>query len=273
MNIWYQLNDENNTMKTFLLDIIPKIQRFSQKLDNLTVLTNKHWVVIDEEQNRKVVFIFREKDNQLLISENGKIEKGTWEYLGNNSLLIDRKDGSYLFKHGFIDDTVLALKVDGKEEYALLVNEYKFDNHLNSLKAILQFLNKTYSVEKQQHILTIPETKIEEKRETEIIKPIKPAKQFVAEDYPELESDINRIKGTIQETGNNFVSEILISFCRDHSIRSEFIKGNPEFTKKLVKEGLPIEKIEQLFRLNKDNEPFICDLEIYIQTKMDEGYN
>jgi hypothetical protein len=132
-------------MKTFLLDIIPQIQRFSQKLDNLTVLTNKHWVLIDEELTSKVVFIFREKDSQLLISENGKIEKGTWEYLGNNSLLIDRKEGSYLFRHGFIDETILALKVDGKEEYALLVNELKFNNNLNSITTIVQFLKDTYS--------------------------------------------------------------------------------------------------------------------------------
>ena len=130
-------------MKTFLLDIIPKIQRFSKKLDNLTVLTNKHWVVIDEELKRKVVFIFREKDSQLLIAENGKIEKGTWEYLGNNSLLIDRSDGSYLFKHGFIDDNVLALKVDGKEEYALLVNEHKFDRKINSLIRNIQVVNSS----------------------------------------------------------------------------------------------------------------------------------
>jgi len=62
-------------MRTYLLDIIPKIKRFSQKLDDLTILTNQHWVVIDEETDRKLVFIFREKDNQLLISGNGKIEK------------------------------------------------------------------------------------------------------------------------------------------------------------------------------------------------------
>jgi len=134
-------------MKTFLLNIIPKIQKYSEKLDNITVLTNKHWVVIEEEVGKKIVFIFREKDNQLLISENGRIEKGTWEYLGNNSLLIDRKEGSFLFKHGFIDDTVLALKVDGKNEYALLVNESKFDNQLNSLPTILNFLKLKYSEE------------------------------------------------------------------------------------------------------------------------------
>jgi hypothetical protein len=135
-------------MKTYILDIIPKIQRFSQKLDNFTILLNKHWVILDEETSMKSVFIFREKDNQLLISTDGKIEKGKWEYLGNNSLLIDRKDGAFLFKHGFIDDNVLALKVDGKEEYTLLVNEQWFENQMNNLAEILSFLNKEYLVGK-----------------------------------------------------------------------------------------------------------------------------
>jgi hypothetical protein len=143
-------------MKTYILDIIPKIQRFSQKLDNLTILLNKHWVILDEDTSRKSVFIFREKDNQLLISTDGKIEKGNWEYLGNNSLLIDRKDGSFLFKHGFIDDYVLALKVDGKEEYALLVNEQCFEKQLKSLDKILSFLNERYIEQKEQFSITIP---------------------------------------------------------------------------------------------------------------------
>lgn len=260
-------------MKTFLLDIIPRIQRYSQKLDNLTVLTNKHWVVIDEELNRKVVFIFREKENQLLISENGKIEKGFWEYLGNSSLLIDRKDGSYLFKHGFIDDTVLALKVDGKDEYALLVNEHKFDNQLNSLPAILQFLNKTYSDERQQRILTIPETKIDVRGNQEIVRPLKRVKSFLITDYPELILDIETIKKEIQKTGNTFSYEILISFCRDHSIKAEYINSNPNLTKKIVNKELPIGQIEQLFRLNNDDNTFITELEKYLQTTLSESYS
>jgi hypothetical protein len=77
-------------MRTFISDIIPRIQKFSQKLDNLTLLTNQHWVVIDDIDNTKNVYIFRH-NNELLISQNGKVEKAKWEYLGNNSLLIDRK--------------------------------------------------------------------------------------------------------------------------------------------------------------------------------------
>ncbi|MFD0837577.1 hypothetical protein ACFQ0I_17500 [Mariniflexile aquimaris] len=130
-------------MKTYISDIIPKIQRFSQKLDNLTMLTNQHWVVIDDIENSKNVYIFRQ-NNELLISHNGKVEKAKWEYLGHNSLLIDRKDESYLFKHGFFDENILALKIDSRNEYAFLVNETKFDKELNSLNNIIEFLNNKY---------------------------------------------------------------------------------------------------------------------------------
>jgi hypothetical protein len=130
-------------MKTFISDIIPKIQRFSQKLDNLTLLTNQHWVVIDNISNNKNVYIFR-NNNDLLISQNGKVEKAKWEYLGNNSLLIDKRDESYLFKHGFFDENILALKVDSKDEYAFLINENKYDGELNSVERVIDFLTRKY---------------------------------------------------------------------------------------------------------------------------------
>ena len=130
-------------MQTFIADIIPKLQKFSQKLDDLTLLTNQHWVVLDELTKAKNVYIFR-SNNELLISSNGKVEKGRWEYLGNNSLLIDRKDDSFLFKHGFFDENVMALKIDGKEEYAILVNESRFNGELNSVDKVTDFLSTKY---------------------------------------------------------------------------------------------------------------------------------
>ncbi|MEI8274322.1 MAG: hypothetical protein WCG08_17045 [Paludibacter sp.] len=130
-------------MRTYISDIFPRIQKFSQKLDNLALLTNQHWVVIDDIDNTKNVYIFRQ-NNELLISQNGKVEKAKWEYLGNNSLLIDRKDESYLFKHGFFDENILALKIDSKDEYAFLVNETKFDKELNSSSSVIDFLSRKY---------------------------------------------------------------------------------------------------------------------------------
>ena len=130
-------------MRTYILDIIPKIRRFSRKLDDLTLLTNQHWVVIDDVDNVKQVYIFRQ-NNELLISKNGKVDKAKWEYLGDNALLIDLKEESYLLKHGFFDENILALKIDGKEEYALLVNETKYGHELNSSKSVIEFLTKKY---------------------------------------------------------------------------------------------------------------------------------
>ncbi len=130
-------------MKTYLADIIPKIQRFSRKLDDLTLLTKQHWVAIDGSASSKSVYIFR-KNGELLVSLNGRVEKAKWEYLGNNSLLIDKNNESFLFKHGFLDANVLALKIDGENEYVFLVNENKFEQELNSIVNIISFLNEEY---------------------------------------------------------------------------------------------------------------------------------
>jgi len=130
-------------MKTFIAEIIPKIQKYSEKLDNIAMLTNQHWVVFDDIDSEKQVYIFR-SNNQLIVSKNGKVEKGNWENIGNNSLLLDLKDESYLFKHGFFDKNILALKLDGKSQYAFLINESKYSGELNSLGRIIDFLHQNY---------------------------------------------------------------------------------------------------------------------------------
>ncbi|MBK7568631.1 MAG: hypothetical protein IPI31_12495 [Bacteroidetes bacterium] len=130
-------------MKTFISDLIPKLLLFSQKIDNLALLTNQHWVAVDDISENKNVYIFR-TNNDLLISHNGKVEKAKWEYLGNNSLLIDKNDGSYLFKHGFFDENILALRVDSKDEYAFFINENKYGGELNSLDKVINFLTQQY---------------------------------------------------------------------------------------------------------------------------------
>lgn len=126
-----------------MTDIFHKIQRYSEKLDNITLLTNQHWVSIDNILTNKTVYIFR-TNNELIVSTNGKVEKERWEYIGNKSLLIDNKKESYLFKHGFFDENILALKVDSSEEYAVFVNENNYDGELNSIDKVLDFLNRKY---------------------------------------------------------------------------------------------------------------------------------
>lgn len=130
-------------MKTFLADIIPKIQRYSQKLDDLTKLTNQHWVSLGDITDEKRVFIFR-SNNQLLISVNGIVEKGNWEYIGNQSLLLETKEENYLMKHGFLDEDIFALKLDSSDTYAFFVNETRYKRELNNIQDILIFLERKY---------------------------------------------------------------------------------------------------------------------------------
>jgi hypothetical protein len=130
-------------MKTFILDIIPKIQKYSKKLDDITLLSNQHWVLMDSIGGSKTVFIFR-LNNELLVSVDGKVKRGKWEYLGNNSILIDLLNESFLYKHGFFDENVLALKSDNKNEFALLINENRFEGELNSVPKLVQFLEEKY---------------------------------------------------------------------------------------------------------------------------------
>jgi hypothetical protein len=163
-------------MKTFISEIIPKLQRFSQRLDDLTILTNQHWVVVDEIMNTKNIYIFR-TNGELLISQSGKVQKAKWEYLGNDSLLIDKSDESFLFKHGFIDSNILALKVDSRNEYAFLVNENKYEGELNSIAKVVDFLRVNYLgpyIDNELNLplqtISFPQKKIKTKKGILIIK-------------------------------------------------------------------------------------------------------
>ena len=79
-------------------------------------------------------------------------------------MLIDRKEESLLFKHAFFDETVLALKIDGRDEYAVLVNESKYDGELNSLESIIRFLESKYLDPKSTSHFVKGSAKLESKK-------------------------------------------------------------------------------------------------------------
>ncbi len=131
-------------MKSYILDIIPKIQKFSKRLDEFAFLLNQHWVLFDDTLNEtKTVFIFRE-NNELIISNNGIIEKSKWEFIGNDSLIIETKNYSHLLKHGFLDEGVLVLKRDSHKDFSVFINESKAKVEFNSIESITKFLQNKY---------------------------------------------------------------------------------------------------------------------------------
>lgn len=108
--------------KDYLRKVFPHILEFSFSLDKTSVILDKPWVSTGAEQEREK-YIFK-KNHELLISRQGNVEIGRWEYLEEaKSFLIKREHGTYLYKQGFLDKVVFILKVDGREEYLTLANE------------------------------------------------------------------------------------------------------------------------------------------------------
>jgi|TARA_B110000091_G_scaffold202721_1_gene235516 hypothetical protein len=137
-------------MKTYILNIIPKAQRFSKKLDNLSLLTKHNWIGVNEEADKstKNTYIFR-ANKELIVSKGGRVEKWKYEDLGHNTLLIDKKDNTYLFRPEYLDENekIISLRIDGTNEFAFLVEEETYSNNeLWSQELIINYLDKTTNI-------------------------------------------------------------------------------------------------------------------------------
>ena len=130
-------------METNLSVLIPRVTKLSQKFDNTSLMLRHHWVLVNENQSKKKLYIFR-NNNELIISENGSIGPAKWRYLGKNTLTIEREGDNFLYKHGFFDENLIAIKIHNDDEYSFFVNETKFELGLNSKKNIAKYLHKKY---------------------------------------------------------------------------------------------------------------------------------
>ncbi len=110
-------------MKDYLSNILPRLKQFSQDLNKKEIFVDIPWVIVDERQNQQK-YIFK-RNGELLMSLNGQVTVGHWEYLSSaKSLLIDRNIDKILLNQNFIDEAVMVLKKDGlKEENLILANE------------------------------------------------------------------------------------------------------------------------------------------------------
>lgn len=110
-------------MKTYLKDIVNRLSRYSERLDNITLFIDKPWVLIDADSNyHKYIF---KRDGQLIMSLNGQVQIGKWEYLTEaKSILIDRLKDKVLLNQSFFDSAVMVLKIDGSNnDLFILANE------------------------------------------------------------------------------------------------------------------------------------------------------
>ena len=133
-------------MQSYIADFIPRLARYSKKLDNLAALVDKEWILFDPETNERRTFIFR-RNNELLISHHGKVVKSKWELIGDRSILLEIDGQSLLLRNGFIDEAILALKLDDTDKYFMFIDELNFSNKINSIEQIKNNLVEKYDKE------------------------------------------------------------------------------------------------------------------------------
>ena len=109
-------------MKTYLLDILNRYNRFSENLDVKTVLCNKSWLIFNDTGDKEL-YIFQE-NGSLIASVNGNVFNGNWQYISaNKSIIISFKEKSYMLHPSFFDKTIFALQQDGTNRYAFMIDE------------------------------------------------------------------------------------------------------------------------------------------------------
>lgn len=140
-------------MRTYLLDIVNRYNRFSENLDVKTILCNKSWSIFNDAGNKEL-YIFQENGN-LIASVNGNVFNGNWQYISaNKSIIISFKEQSYMLHPSFFDKTIFALQQDGTNKYAFMIDEKQSQSFqpktLTELKSYFENIERK-KIEEEQH--------------------------------------------------------------------------------------------------------------------------
>jgi len=136
-------------MKTYIDNLLPRLKQFSQSLDRKEIFIDTPWIYVDENNSRhKYIF---QRDGSLIMSVNGEVLIGKWEYLSvANSILIDRIRDKILLNQHFIHSSIMILKLDGTSENNLILaneliipdyNVYDFLKTFYNEKANIKVIN------------------------------------------------------------------------------------------------------------------------------------
>lgn len=150
-------------MKTYLFDTINRFKRFSKQLDAKTIICDKAWQVFNDS-GEKELYIFN-TDGTVLITLNGVVTHGTWQFIAaNDSLIITAANQSYMVHPAFLDDCLFALQVDGTDQVAFLIDQKNSQSF--APQTYQQVIDYFAGKEKQEQLLIERKRKQEEEERT-----------------------------------------------------------------------------------------------------------
>ncbi|WP_299335489.1 hypothetical protein [uncultured Psychroserpens sp.] len=130
-------------MKDYLHKTIPNLQPFNYARHYDDLFIDQQWVLVNGISEKKSIYTFK-ADNILEISRKESVIETSWTLNINNVFSIETEDGLITVKAYFKDDDVLVLNHQNKEEFALFINTTNYDQDLDSVADVQNFLKEKY---------------------------------------------------------------------------------------------------------------------------------
>jgi hypothetical protein len=94
--------------------------------------------------------------------------------------------------------------------------------------------------------------------------------RFDRQFYPLVVQEVDILQATIAKVVNRNRNDIVISFLKDHAIRTAFLQGNNEIVDMMISGSLSTLHIESLFDACRNNETFRDEFERFIRLQLGE---
>lgn len=127
-----ELPRDYQTMEQYLDFILPRIENWSNPIEETTLWQECRWMEIQgtEAWDKSFIHIFM-PDGEYLVFDNGVMTKRSWRLVGG-AFVLDEGRNTILYDIKFMNDTFLVLKQHGTntKNYFVLGDE-KFVNKIN----------------------------------------------------------------------------------------------------------------------------------------------
>ena len=119
-------------MNNYILHKFNKLHKLGQRVLSSNILSDTSWILVDQTDS-KTVFIFKSNENTLLLSRDGDITAGTWEFIvDSDNLILQLENKNEMYNISIIEDDFVLLQKDGSEDYTVLANLTKYKDQLKS---------------------------------------------------------------------------------------------------------------------------------------------
>ena len=93
-------------------------------------------------------------------------------------------------------------------------------------------------------------------------------RKFDADDYPKMVAELTVVLDDLVHIPIYFKRDIIVSYLKDHSIKTEWINANPKLATLMTSGSLATRHLETLFEACRWNKTFRVDFERYIKARV-----